>query len=256
MIDKNITFLVSLPRSGNTLLGSLLNQNPEVAVTANSITLDIFKEVFLLKETEGFLNFPDHTSIDNVLRSILPSYYKDWSQKYILDRSPAGTIGNSMVLNKYLDQPLKAVLLVRNLEDIFASFLKVLAKTETLTEERCDAYLGNLMGKDAMIARALDSIQYFTQPENKHRCIIVKYDNLVKNPIKEINRIHQFVGIPKFNYNIKNFSQFSVNGTSYNDQILGHELHTINTNGIHKVKNEYKKMIPKRILDKYGHIRF
>lgn len=255
-MDKDITFLVSLPRSGNTLLGALLNQNPNVAVTANSITLEIFKEIFLLKEDEGFLNFPDHNSIDNVLRGILPSYYKDWPQKYILDRGPAGTSGNSMVLNKYMDQPLKAVLLVRNLEDIFASFLKVLATKETLTEELCDSYLGKLMAKDAMIARALDSIKYFMMPENQHRCVMVKYDDLVKNPIKEIKRIHKFIGIPDYKYNIKTLDQFSVNNVNYDDRALEYELHTIRTDGVYRVDNDYKKMIPKRLMDKYGHIKF
>ena len=72
-MNKNITFLASLPRSGNTLLGALLNQNPEVAVTANSITMEIFKEVYYLKDTEVFKNFPDHDSLDNVLKAILLS---------------------------------------------------------------------------------------------------------------------------------------------------------------------------------------
>ena len=102
-MDKNITFLASLPRSGNTLLGALLNQNPDVAVTANSITMEIFKEVYFLKDTEVFKNFPDHDSLDNVLRAILPAYYKDWPQRYIIDRSPAGTPGNQMVLTYWLE---------------------------------------------------------------------------------------------------------------------------------------------------------
>lgn len=85
-MSKNITFLVSLPRSGNTLLSAILNQNPQVAVTANSITLEIFKELYLLKETEVFQNFPDHASLDNVLRNIMDNYYEHWPQEYILVR--------------------------------------------------------------------------------------------------------------------------------------------------------------------------
>ena len=53
-MNKKIFFLLALPRSGNTLFGSLMNQNPDIAVTANSITLEIMKDIFLLKETDVF----------------------------------------------------------------------------------------------------------------------------------------------------------------------------------------------------------
>ena len=64
-----------MPRSGNTLFASLMNQNPDVAVTANSITLEIMKDVFLLKKTDVFQNFPDHESLNNVLNMVYPTYY-------------------------------------------------------------------------------------------------------------------------------------------------------------------------------------
>jgi hypothetical protein len=42
---------MALPRSGNTLFASIINQNPKVACTANSITLDIY-ERFILAKTD------------------------------------------------------------------------------------------------------------------------------------------------------------------------------------------------------------
>ena len=65
--NKKLFFLVALPRSGNTLFASIMNQNPDVVCTANSITLEIMKDLYLLKETDVFLNYPDHKSLDNVL---------------------------------------------------------------------------------------------------------------------------------------------------------------------------------------------
>jgi hypothetical protein len=38
---KDIFFLHGLPRAGNTVFGSIMNQNKDVAVTANSICADI-----------------------------------------------------------------------------------------------------------------------------------------------------------------------------------------------------------------------
>jgi hypothetical protein len=79
--NKQLFFLVALPRSGNTLFASIINQNPEIVCTPNSITLEIMKDLFLLKNTDVFLNYPDHRSLDNVLDSVFDNYYKDWPQK-------------------------------------------------------------------------------------------------------------------------------------------------------------------------------
>ena len=49
--NRKLFFLVALPRSGNTLFASIMNQNKEVAATANSLTLEIMKDVYLLKKT-------------------------------------------------------------------------------------------------------------------------------------------------------------------------------------------------------------
>jgi len=84
--NKKLFFLVGLPRSGNTLFTSIINQNPEIAATPNSITLEIMKDLFLLKNTDVFLNYPDHRSLDNVLDSVYGNYYKDWPQRISIDR--------------------------------------------------------------------------------------------------------------------------------------------------------------------------
>ena len=57
--NKKIFFLAGLPRSGNTILASILNQNPVICCTPNSITLEIMKDVVLLKNTDIFQNFPE-----------------------------------------------------------------------------------------------------------------------------------------------------------------------------------------------------
>ena len=65
--NKKLFFLIAMPRSGNTLFASIMNQNLEIAATPNSITLEIMKDIFLLKETDVFQNYPDYRSLDNVL---------------------------------------------------------------------------------------------------------------------------------------------------------------------------------------------
>ena len=86
--NKKLFFLVAMPRSGNTLFASIMNQNPNVAVTANSVTNEICKEIEPIIRSETFKNFPYKKPYDNVCRNILPNYYQDWKQQFILDRGP------------------------------------------------------------------------------------------------------------------------------------------------------------------------
>ena len=80
---KKIYYLVGLPRAGNTLFGSILNQNPRVRVTANSIVSEIMWLTECLKKDEAYQNFPDEKSLDNVIKNIISNYYKDWHHLYI-----------------------------------------------------------------------------------------------------------------------------------------------------------------------------
>ena len=48
--SRKLFFLVAQPRSGNTLFASLMNQNKDIAATANSVTLEVMKDLHLLKK--------------------------------------------------------------------------------------------------------------------------------------------------------------------------------------------------------------
>jgi len=256
--DKKIFFLMAMPRSGNTLFGSLMNQNPNVGVTANSITLEIMKDLFLLKETDVFQNYPDHQSLDNVLDNVFKNYYQNWPYQYIIDRGPVLTPGNQKLIEKHLQQPLKCIIIWRDLMDVLASYIKWFenepsAYPNKYGKKNIEEKLWMLMNKDGTIAKELIAIQNALKPKNRSKCLLLKYDNLVNNTENEIKKVYSFLEIPYFNHNYKSLSQFSVNGRSYDDTTLGNNLHTIRTE-IKKLNNPYKSMIPESIRKAYGHI--
>ena len=78
---RKLFFLIALPRSGNTLFTSIINQNSDIACTANSVTLEIMKNLFLVKTTDTFKNFPDYKSLDNVMDNVFTNYYQQWPQR-------------------------------------------------------------------------------------------------------------------------------------------------------------------------------
>ena len=256
--NKQLFFLVAQPRSGNTLFTSIMNQNPEIACTPNSITLEIMKDLFLLKETDVFQNYPDHKSLDNVLDVVYDTYYKDWPQQTIIDRGPVMTPGNFSLMQKHFKQPFKCIVLLRNVLDVLASYIKWYTENPDAFVNKYnlkndEEKLSMVMNKDGAVAKDLEAIKNaFNYPDI---CHFVKYDDLVARPEEEIKKIYQFINIPYFSHRFDNLQQVEVNGMKYDDTIVGKNMHNIRS-VVKKVPNPYIDKIPERIKQKYEHIRF
>jgi hypothetical protein len=162
-----------------------MSQNPKIASTANSITLEIMKDVFLLKQTDVFQNFPDHKSLNNVLDSVFDTYYKDWSQEIIIDRGPVMTPGNFALMQKHYKRPFKCIVLVRDLMDVLASYMQWYTENPDSFINRFnlindDEKLSLIMNTKGTVAKELDAIKNaYNYPD---MCHFVKYADLVANP--------------------------------------------------------------------------
>ena len=257
---KEIFFLSGLPRAGNTLFGSLMNQNPNVAVTANSITADMMGELFRLKKTDIFQNYPDHKSFDNVATKVFEHYYQDWKADYIIDRAPWGMPPNIYFIKKYRKN-VKIIVLVRDVIEVLASFIRFTQRhpgsyidpdRNRSVEEKCD----KLMSKDGVIVKELIGVKYLLRPENKGLYKIIEYNDLVEHPKRTIESVYDYLEIPKFKHHYTNLDQFKVNDHHYDDSVLGGDLHKIQTDVITPSTYDARTIIPKSIIDKYEQCNF
>ena len=208
--NKKLFFLVAQPRSGNTLFTSIMNQNPDIACTPNSITLEIMKDLFLLKDTDVFQNYPDHKSLDNVLDSVYDTYYKDWPQQIIIDRGPVMTTGNFALMQKHFKRPFKCIILLRDLIDVLASYIKWYTENPDAFPNKynCkndDEKLSMIMNNKGAVAKDLEAIKNsYNCPD---LCHYVKYDDLVTEPEQEFRKIYKFLNEPYFEHKFDNLDQ-------------------------------------------------
>lgn len=249
---KKYYFLVGLPRAGNTLLGSILNQNKRIAVTANSpVSAILYGVEEFMGGDDKLKNFKDMQSLANITQNIIPNYYSEWKAKYIIDRAPWGTPDNMKLIEKYCPNEIKVIVLVRNLYEILASYLRwaelnpgnFLDVYET-REERCE----HLMVEEGMLMKNLYSVY---QLLNNPYCLFIKYDNLVLNTNNEINKIYEFLDIPSYNHSYDDLKQFECNNVKYDDEILGSHLHYVKSE-IKKTDYNFMDYVPHSILEKYG----
>ena len=257
--NKKIFFLAGFPRAGNTLLTSILNQNPDVCCTPNSVVLEIYKDVWNLKHIDVFKNYPDHESLHRVMESIIPAYYQHWDFKYIIDRGPAGTKGNLYLLKKFFKQDIRVIFLVRPILEVLASWISWMKKTPdsfirrntTNPTEACHF----LMGREGQIVKGLLCMQNLLKPENKHMVHFIDFKDIVSKPGPTIKGIYKFLGIPSFKHRFIDLDQVVVNGLAYDDTIMGKGMHTIKTKKLIKSTTDVS-ILPKEIIKQYGKIKF
>ena len=238
-----------------------MNQNKEIAATANSITLEIIKDLHLLKKTDVFENYPDHRSLDNVLDNVFTNYYQQWPQRIIIDRGPVtatGNPGNFELMQKHFKPGFKCIVLLRDLMEVLASYMQWYTENPDAFPNRYghatdEEKLLMLMNKDGAIVKDLKAIQNsYNYPEICHH---VRYDNMVTNPEQEFRKIYKFLDEPYFNHRFDNLNQVEVNGLSYDDKIVGSNMHKLFDGPVRKVYNPYIEKIPESIKERYGHIK-
>lgn len=246
MSSKQLFFLVSLPRAGNSLLTSILNQNKTLCVTANSITFEIIHQLNKIKDNNIFKNFPDHDSFDNITKNVFNNYYSSWNFKYIIDRSPTALTPANLTYYNHKD--FKYIILKRNVQDIVKSFFTFYKKNGY---DKSDADLYNeILHPDLMLCKSSLSIINGYKVLDKNQYLDINYEDIIKSPKTVIDSIYDFLNINKFEHYFTNMGQININNHQYNDEALefSKNMHTIRTEKI--TKNIINLELPKEIKDK------
>ena len=244
---KKIFYLAGLPRAGNTLLSSILNQNPKVKISANSILATITWDLFCLKDNKVFKNFPDHKSLDNVIKNVFNNFYNHIDAEIIFERSCWGTPANLMILKKYFNPKPNFLILNRPILEIVASFVR---SKRNLGENDFLSISRNLFDENhGKLTQDIRSARNIVK--NKERHLMIDYDNLVSGTKSSIEKIYEHFNLPKFEHNYDNIEQFTFNNISYDDNVLDFDLHSIRTDGIKKQEIKVEDYLSKEIINKF-----
>lgn len=271
-MSKKFFFLAGLPRSGNTLISSILNQNPDIQVAPNSPLPEILWSLNQIHNHENLIRFPDHNSLDSFISSSFECYYQNWSGKYIIDRAPWGTPGNLELLEKYLNQDIKIIVTVRDIVEILASFVR-LNPTKMLSEiyqrEIDMGYRFNmtyksqeeticelLMSPYAILQKCLFSLLNLLKEENKQYLHLLEYTDLIEQPEKSIQEIYNFLEIPYYKkHDFNSISEYQVNNLIYNDAGYVEDLHRVKPT-ITSPSYKLQDVLTESIIQKYSGLEF
>ena len=244
---KTFYFLCGLPRCGNTLLSSILNQNPNITATQKSIVTDILDTLDQLKQKEHLRNFPDYEPINNLIKEYIKKYYKNLKSNYIIDRSTWGTPGNVELIKKYITPNPKFIILERPYIEILASFSKIKKWKKENIEQEC--YLEMTQGMTAHYSYAIDNIL-----KNNYDHIKITYDELTSKPKECIEKIYEFLEISKYNHRFTNLDQLIINNTQYDDSVLEAIHHDVREDKVQRNHYNIEKYLTNSVIEKYTNV--
>jgi len=228
-MQKNFFFLGGLPRSGSTVLASLLSQNPAVYASPNSPLVNMLVNVNKhLQDTEQAKAFLQPTQRIDVLRHIMTGFYAFADHSVVIDKSRSWPHPHNLaLLTELLEQPVKIIATVRDLPSVLASFIRIIHEQpetvsfvdQALRDQRqlcTDINRAQLLfSPQGTVYEAWYTLkQAFTEGWGPH-IHLVEYDDLVNNPERTLAYLYEFLGLPAFTHDLTNI----INHTPENDLV-------------------------------------
>jgi hypothetical protein len=236
-MTKDIRFLSGIHRSGNTVLASILKQNPDFYLEGLSPL------VSLIWETDNFMNVDD-ISIGNgyVLRTKefigkIPNTFYDYvKEPIIIDRCKTwSTPGNLNMIKEYINPNPKIIFTARPLVEVVASLINInkhhyansfpngwnykqyMSQNDNIAE--C------LLQSSGTLDTFLLSYNSLNDKANKDIIHVVKYSEILEDPKTTMDGVYSFFELDAFDHDFKNIKNEDV----YNDTIMGFskDLHKI-----------------------------
>jgi len=203
-MNKQLHFLSGVPRSGSTVLSAILNQNKQTHVSATSGLIFALNGMATTWNTTGLLssNEKNYELLVKSMTAVINEFYADYDHSIIIDKSRGWPIPLIMeIMEKVLGRKPKIIATVRSVPDCMASFVRI-AKPENLDDF---IYSDRLSG---YLKRSYLSLQagYNSNPD----CFcLIEYEDLIANPKLQLDRIHAFLELDDFEYDLTN-----IDGTS------------------------------------------
>jgi len=220
-MNKTYHFLAGLPRSGNTLLSAILNQNPSIYSTPLSpLPTLMWEYAHSCSNIEPVIrNEENQIKAKELLSSFFDTFYKSVDKPVIIDREKDwGTPGNLDVIKAFINPAPKIIITVRDILEIIASFVAMNANYLKNNTANSGAFINNyrsfedsiaeyLMKPNGDIDKALLSVASAFYPENKGMFHIVEYNDLVLKPEETMSGIYKFLELPDYKHDFNNIEK-------------------------------------------------
>lgn len=262
-MTKTYHFMSGLPRSGSTLLSSILNQNPRFYSGPSSPVVPTMLAVETsLRQDELFLAYPKNDFAQNLIASVMPHYYADTDKPVIFEKNRSWVNRMHYIKGYFGIENPKIIFPVRDVAEILASFLSMIKRNPHIVngrlnfidqslvqqgipltdENRCSAIAG-----PGILGQSFDGLKKALSEGYRANIHFVEYSDLVNRPKETMEQLYAFIGEPY--YEGHNFNNVTNVHQENDAQIYGFE-------DMHAVRAEVKstalppsEVLPASILE-------
>ena len=126
--NKRFYFMAGLPRSGSTLLSSILNQNPKFYSGPSSPVLSTMYAIENhLTNDELYHGYPKPEQASLIISNIIRQFYADVDKEVIIDKNRAWT-ARVPYIERYIGQKAKIICPVRDIDEILTSMIMMIRR--------------------------------------------------------------------------------------------------------------------------------
>ncbi len=248
-------FISGLPRSGTTLLSTILNQNPNFQASISGPLARFTRSIIEESSSQSGYKYECPTEKrKKIIKGIFDNYYDDPTKEVFFNTNRAW--GLQLPMLKDLFPYTKVIMCVRDISWILDSFEQLYRKNcydksvmipddvNSTVYSRCDY----LMGDRNTVGFAYLAIKQALTSSEKHMLMFVEYEQLCKNPQGMMQAIYNFIDQPLYNHDFNNVE----NSYPRYDEDL-------NTKGLHTTRKqvswiEREIIIPPDIQQKFSNM--
>jgi sulfotransferase len=207
-MDKTFYFMAGLPRSGSTLLSSILNQNPRFHSGPSSPVVPLMLVLENdLNQDELFLAYPKMDQARKIISSVLENYYSDVTRPVVFDKNRSW-VNRPEYIRGYFDIEPKILCPVRSIDEILTSFIMMCRRNpyngkgkinfidsmliksdmELTDDNRCRVIAG-----PGILGQSVDGIRRILEQGQDKILHFIEYQDLVHQPEQTMRKVYEYL---------------------------------------------------------------
>lgn len=253
MNRKKYHFITGLPRSGSTLLSSILRQNPRFHTSITDPLANLVKGV--VEHSQDSPGMKAEVPVErrkNLVRYLFDGYYHDVDKEVIFNTNRAWTFLSNITRELYPNS--RHIVCVRDINWILDSFEcahrrnpfstnSVTGGLSSSVYQRVDS----LMLEDGVVGFPYIGVKQAISGPDQSIFFLLEYEQLCKNPKQMITAIYNFIDEPYFEHD---FNNVEASWDEY-DAEIGIKLHEVRKRVEWRERNF---ILPPDILNKYANM--
>lgn len=266
---KQYYFMAGLPRSGSTLLSSILNQNPDIHSGPSS---PVVSTMLILENSlatdELFRAYPKPAEAAKIISSVLENFYSDINKRVIIDKNRSW-VNRLHYIPGYFGIEPKVLCPVRNIDEILTSFITMQRRTPVTKEGKLN-FIDEMLVKSNMLLTDDNRCEFLASPngilgqsyfglqqaliEGKQKSLhFIEYDDLMNNPDETLRKIYEFLELPFYQHD---FSKIENTHKELDSEVYGvDDMHDVRPT-INKVSPNPNEILSEQVLEKCKNLEF